>query len=404
MSINFRRTSSLFTRGPSRQAVVSDHKRRPVILMAHPGADLYGADRVFLESVDCCVADGLDVVVTIPGPGALVQELESRGVRVIYCLTPVLRKSLLTITGILQLATKTIMGLASGWRLIRLTKPRVIYVNTLTIPLWILLARIFRLPVVSHVHEAEKSIPKFQRLLLSAPLLLSTRIIVNSCFTSNVLAADIPRLHKKISVVLNGVAGPLTKTAPRALIIGALNMLYVGRVSHRKGVDVAIEAVKCAQDRGVTVHLDIVGTTYPGNEEFEKDLRQLINQLNVRSSITMHGFQSDIWSYLDRTDIAIVPSRADESFGNTAVEAILAERPLIVSSKPGLIEAAGGYGAPQFVAPDDPAAITDAIVMLYENWGHYRGLVSQDSETAGVRQSTEQFRGGVRKVLCEFLR
>lgn len=381
------------------EAAVSSHGERPVILMAHPGAELYGADRVFLESVDSCIADGLEVFVTTPGEGPLIEELKRRHVQVIHCSAPVVRKSLLTFTGMLRLVRDSVYGTVEGWKLIRRIRPRVVYVNTLTIPLWIPLARIGGIPVVSHVHEAEGSIPKILRVVLAAPLLMSNSIILNSRFSSDVLCADIPMLRRKSSIVLNGISGPLKKSAPRTVVNGPLKLLYVGRLSHRKGVDVAVEAVRHLQDRGIVVHLDVVGTVFLGNEAFEEQLEALISRLDVQENVTMHGFQNDVWEFLEDTDIAIVPSRADESFGNTAVEAILAARPLIASNKPGLLEAAGPYATAQFVPAGDPGALSDAIAVVYENWAFYRDVAPLDSAAAAARQSTKQFRDGIRSVL-----
>ena len=44
---------------------------RPSLLVAHPGAELYGADRVLLESATA-LATHFDVTVALPGPGPLV--------------------------------------------------------------------------------------------------------------------------------------------------------------------------------------------------------------------------------------------------------------------------------------------------------------------------------------------
>ena len=52
-----------------------------------------------------------------------------------------------------------------------------------------------------------------------------------------------------------------------------------------------------------------------------------------------HGFQSQVWPFLEQTDIAVVPATEDESFGNTAAEASLAARPAVVSAIAGLREA-----------------------------------------------------------------
>ena len=57
----------------------------------------------------------------------------------------------------------------------------------------------------------------------------------------------------------------------------------------------------------------------------------------------------------------LVPSVGDESFGNAAVEAVLAARPSVVSDIGGLREAAAGYDGVVFVPPGDATALAAAI-------------------------------------------
>ena len=53
------------------------------VLVAHPSADLYGSDRVLLETIDGLRRSGARVLVALPSPGPLVAELERRGAAVI---------------------------------------------------------------------------------------------------------------------------------------------------------------------------------------------------------------------------------------------------------------------------------------------------------------------------------
>ena len=69
------------------------------VLLTHPTADLYGSDRVFMESVSALVAVHPRVVVALPVRGPLVAELTRRGAQVEICETPVLRKSMLSLRG-----------------------------------------------------------------------------------------------------------------------------------------------------------------------------------------------------------------------------------------------------------------------------------------------------------------
>jgi glycosyltransferase involved in cell wall biosynthesis len=361
------------------------------VLMAHPGAELYGADRVFLESVAAVANHGATVTVVLPQTGPLVAELERLQVTVLFCPTPVLRKSMLRPRALLSLAGLSLKASIKGMRLIASVRPDVVYVSTLTIPLWGFLGRLSGTPVLTHVHEAEESAPLFLQRLLAAPLVLSSSIVSNSQFSARVLARSLPLLSRRTKVVYNGIPRPESVAVARDGVQGALRLLYVGRLSRRKGVDVAVEAVARAREEGVDVTLDIVGDVFPGYEEFEADLRQRVGRLELEDVVTFHGFKEDVWPFRNATDVAIVPSTFDEPFGNTAVEAILSARPLIVSDTSGLREAAAGYESAQLVPPGDVDAFAQAIAAVSSRWNHYRTTAVRDAEHAAYRHSLHKY-------------
>ncbi|WP_426976585.1 glycosyltransferase [Pseudarthrobacter sp. O4] len=372
---------------------------RPRVLMAHPGAEMYGADRVFLESVAAAVNHGAAVTVVLPQTGPLVAELERLRVPVLFCPTPVLRKSMLRPRALLGLAGHSLKASVNGWRLIAGARPDVLYVSTLTIPLWGLLGRLAGKPVLTHVHEAEESAPAILQRLLAAPLALSSSIVSNSQFSARLLARSLPRLSGRTHVLYNGVPGPDSVEGARTPIQGPLRLLYVGRLSRRKGVDVAVEAVARARQEGVNVSLDIVGGVFPGYEEFEEDLHRRVHELELDDIVTFHGFKDDVWPLRKETDVAIVPSSFDEPFGNTAVEAILSARPLIVSDTSGLREAAAGYESAQLVPPGDIDAFARAIVLVWARWNHYRLAAVRDAGHAAARHSVETYAEGLNEQL-----
>lgn len=169
------------------------------IVMAHPSPDLYGSDRVLLETVSGYVERGHEVVVVLPGEGPLAPALVERGAEVRYLRFPVLRKSLLSPRGLITL-TVSVLGCLPGMiRLLRGRRPSLVLVNTVTIPVWILAARLVRVPVVCHVHEAEQSAKRIVRKVLYLPLLAATGLIVNSRFSLNVLTQSWPTLTPAIT-------------------------------------------------------------------------------------------------------------------------------------------------------------------------------------------------------------
>lgn len=363
------------------------------MLAAHPSSELYGSDRMFLESVVGLVEAGWRVVATLPHPGPLVAQLEAAGAEVRTLPSPVLRKAVLTPRGAVDLLRESVSSARRGFGIVR--RADAVYVSTLTVPLWLVLARAARTPSLCHVHEAEGSAPSLLRHAVAAPLELASALAVNSEFARAVLTRSSRRSGRRARLVPNGVVGPPGAVPPREHLTGAVRVLYVGRLSPRKGVDVAVDAVALLAGRGLDVHLDLVGAVYPGYEWYEAELRAAVAQAGLGERVTFHGFYPDIWPFAATSDCVVVPSRADEPFGNTAVEAVLAQRPVVVSDTSGLREASAGYACAQAVTPGDPAALADAVARVVDQWPAYRAAASSDAEVAATRHSLAGYRSHV---------
>lgn len=375
---------------------------RHTVLVAHPGAELYGSDRVVLESVTALQAAGHRVVVTLPAPGPLVPLLAERGAEVALCAAPVLRKEVLRLPGLAHFAVTAVRGAVAGLALLHRTRPDAVLVNTVTVPSWVFLARLLRRPCVVHVHEAEASAPALVRWLLAVPLRLADRVVVNSRFSLDVLLASAPRLRARSSVLDNAVPGPPAALPAREELVGPVRLVYVGRLSPRKGPDVAVEAARRLVAEGLDVRLDLVGSAYPGYEWFSQRLADDAAASGAQR-VVLHGFDPDVWPHLQRADVVLIPSRADEPFGNTAVEAVLAARPAVVSDTSGLHEAAGGYRSVHLVEPGSASALAAAVRAVVADWPAHRRSAIADAERAARRHSPRAYQVALAGVVGDLL-
>ena len=240
------------------------------VLVVHPSADLYGSDRMLLESVRQLVDVHGDVVVALPGGGPLVPLLLEAGARVEEVRSLVLEKRFLRPRHWPELLRRTVAGSDAAVRALRRLRPRAVYVNTQALPLWPVLARCSGARVVVHVHEAELEMPGAVRLALALPVLPAHRVLANSEFSRGVLAGSVPLLARRSGTVRNGVAGPPRGPRPaREHLDGALRIVYVGRISERKGVRLLAGMLRGLEDRGVDAVLDVVGDVVPGSEQVE---------------------------------------------------------------------------------------------------------------------------------------
>ncbi|WP_374197880.1 glycosyltransferase family 4 protein [Microbacterium sp. OVT16B] len=339
---------------------------KKTVLVAHPGAEMFGSDRMLLESVIGFVESGARVVVALPSRGLLDVALREAGAEVVIIPMLVLRKVLLTPKGLPRLFRDMFRGLGAAWRLIGSIRPDAVYVSTIIIPQWPIIARLRRTRSVSHVHEAEASGNRIVNALLYLPHLASQRTLVNSRFSLDTIRQALPALARRAAVVYNGVSSPDDPTPARKTVDGALRVLYVGRLSPRKGPDLIVDAASVLRSRGVDASVTLLGAVFDGYEWYEQQLREQAESTGV--DVDFAGFHPDVWPFLADADVLIVPSRVDEPFGNTAVEGILALRPVIASDSSGLREAAGGYPTAQLVVPDDAESIADALVRVRDEW------------------------------------
>lgn len=368
-----------------------DASRPQHVLIANPGADLYGSDRMVLETVTGLRRHGCRVTVTTPGPGPLWPLLEARGARVVACPAPVITKAALTPRGAARLVATTLRSLGPTLRLLRHERPDLVLLNTITAPGWLAAARALRIRTACHVHEGEASARPWVLRLLYAPLHLAQRLVVNSTFSEDVMLSWAPRLRSRSRVVLNAVPGPDAPSPARPSLSGPIRLVFTGRLSLRKGPQVAIRALAQLRDRGVVAHLSLVGDVAAGYEPFRSELHQLVDQLELHEYVTFHGFRTDVWPHLADADITLVPSTVDEPFGNTAVEAQLAGRPLVVSAISGLLEATAGAEAALSMDANAPDQLTAAVTKIIENWDHYRHAAGRDARLARSRFSLERY-------------
>jgi glycosyltransferase involved in cell wall biosynthesis len=109
---------------------------------------------------------------------------------------------------------------------------------------------------------------------------------------------------------------------------GELGLLYVGRVSKEKNIDIAVAAVRKLSEEGLAVRLLIVGDG-PHLRELRQEVPEACFTGYLRSAELATAYAS--------SDIFVFPSTTD-TFGNVVLEAKAAGLPCIVSNRGGPCE------------------------------------------------------------------
>ena len=368
----------------------------PLVLVAHPSPDLYGSDWQLVETISGLIESGYRVNVALPLDGPLVPVLEGVGARVAVLPFTVLRKALLTPKGLAGLAASTPGEIARLRSVIRACGADLLLSNTVTIPWWPVAGRLAGVPVLSHVHEAEDTQRLVIRAGLNAPLLAANRIVANSGAARDALLAAQPVLASRTQVVHNGVAAPPEPLAPlRERTAGDdFRVAMVGRLSPRKGVDVLFEAIALLRARGVDASLQVAGSIFPGYEWYEEQLRERAAQPDLAGHVDLLGYVHPTWQVLEAADAVVVPSRA-EPFGNTAVEAMHAARPLVASRVQGLAEVVTDEATGLLVPSDDADALASALGRIAADPALAARLAADGRREAAERFTTAVYRAAM---------
>lgn len=154
-------------------------------------------------------------------------------------------------------------------------------------------------------------------------------------------------------------------------------LLYVGRIDHRKGIGTCIRAL--AELEGMQLH--VVGA---GDDAHLGELRQLAADLGVDDRVVWHGHcqPSELQEHYARADAVLFPPEWDEPFGIVPLEAMRCGVPVI---------ATGTGGSGEFLLPDrtcvrfrpgDADDLARAVRRLAADPDLRAGLVAAGSELA----------------------
>lgn len=354
-----------------------------VVLVTNPSSDVYGSDLQMLESIGAMVEQGWRVVVATPDDGPLLPMLEAKGAEVQRVQCAVVRREYASPTGVFKLVVDAFSSLRNLLRTLRTLRPSVVYVNTITVPWWFVAARLSRIPVVCHVHEAEAEDPLPVRLMLYGPLLLANHLIVISRASMETVCATVPRLRRRATLVFNGVPSPPEPPTESIPGPGPRRVAVVGRLSPRKGTDVALDAVGLLRTEGRDVELEVCGSPFAGYEWYEKQLRERAEKPDLAGAVEFSGYVSPVWPTLERAEVIVAPSLR-EPFGNAVVEAQLSQRPVVAAAAMGHLETVIDGETGLLVTPNDARDTAAGIARLLDD----PDLVARIGKTA--RRSAEE--------------
>jgi glycosyltransferase involved in cell wall biosynthesis len=368
------------------------------VIAVHPHSDLYGSDRMFLESVSALAPD---VLAVLSQEGPLADALRCREVTVEIRSFPVLRRiELRTPWKALLFVLRFLRSVVTLTSWLRSRGASVLYVSTIAAPEWLIAGRLSGARVVCHIHESEPQMGRLASALLLSPLFAAHAAIAISQDCLEWIRSSVGEgVAHRSRVIHNGVREPSRTAAPPSSPHSSRSLVVVGRLAARKGQDTAIVATGLLRRAGFDVTLTLVGDGYPGYEDHVHGLQALATEELVDDVTFFAGFR-DPAPYIAGADVVLVPSRV-EPFGLVAVEGLLLGRAVVASRVGGLPEIIRDGETGILVEPDDPQALADAVIHLLSDPARLTALGLAGRADARSRFSIETYAARLSDVVLQ---
>ena len=170
-------------------------------------------------------------------------------------------------------------------------------------------------------------------------------------------------------------------------------ILSIGRLTPVKGMDILIRGFSCISGKFPGLKLDIWG-----EGEQRSELESLIGGLSMQDRITLCGNVDAryVEKHIADYDIVIQSSR-HEGLGISAIEAMAAGVPLIVSGSDGFLEVTDDGRFATLFERENPLALGNAIRQVVENYGNAvataGNAVGYAAETFSLRAMVDRLDG-----------
>lgn len=149
----------------------------------------------------------------------------------------------------------------------------------------------------------------------------------------NAFLKKYPSLHNKVKVIENITSPDFIRRMSEEKVDddiskdNSFKLLSVARLSHAKGIDNAVRALRILHDRGLTnIKWYVVG--YGGDEAM---IKELIEENNLKDSFILLGKKTNPYPYMKACDIYVQSSRY-EGKAVTVGEAQILGKPVIITN------------------------------------------------------------------------
>lgn len=185
------------------------------------------------------------------------------------------------------------------------------------------------------------------------------------------------RAMKRGIVESTGISTESVDVVPNAVDAGLFSpedvertssILYVGRITAEKGIDILVRAMPLIIKEIHDVQLIIVGPRKYGLERggFAEKIQQLIKRLNIEERVIFAGTVaiSELIKIYSQATVLCLPAVWQEPFGLVLIEAMACETPVVGTCVGGIPEVISESQAGLLARPRDVRELAQAIVQI----------------------------------------
>lgn len=183
------------------------------------------------------------------------------------------------------------------------------------------------------------------------------RVVVMSRAQASLFAGLNQRVVQIHNAVLPQPGQPLRDSVVAQLsTISHPRIGVIGRLSHEKGVDVLLDALRMAADAGCPAHTAIAGD----GPELAR-LKRRAAELDLSERVSFLGPVYPAGPLYPELDLVVIPSRS-EGLPNVLLEALHADRRVVATDVGAVTEVLSDPAAGRVVPAEDPAALAQGIM------------------------------------------
>ena len=219
----------------------------------------------------------------------------------------------------------------------------------------------------AHAYDIYSTAPRQRNATLAWKLRHAARVFAVSDYARDLLRAQLPPTERdRVCTAYVGIPTALFRPEPPPPDGDRLRLVCVARFQEKKGLDTLVDACALLRDRGVRVHLDLIGDG-PERPALEAQIRRL----GLEGHVAMPGPQpqEQVAVMLRASHVFVMPCRRDrtgdmDGIPTVFMEALATARPVVSCAVSGVPELVRDGETGLLVPPDDPGALADAITRL----------------------------------------